>query len=69
MKLPQAPAVYSMLDQQLLRAAIEKALMFVVHFGRDIELAQGEKLILRSPNGTRYYLVVSDAGVLSASPV
>lgn len=33
--------------------------------GRDIELARGERLILRSPDGTRYALVVDNAGALS----
>ena len=36
--------------------------------GTDIELVQ-ERLILRSPNGTRYKVTVSDAGVLSAVPM
>lgn len=32
----------------------------------DIEMVNG-KVILRSANGTRYYLVVSNAGVLSTT--
>lgn len=35
--------------------------------GADLELA-GERLILRSPNGTRYQVIVSDAGDVSAAP-
>jgi len=33
----------------------------------DIELGQDEKLVIRSPNGTRYYLTVSNVGALSAT--
>lgn len=36
--------------------------------GRDIEVASG-KVILTSADGTRYYLVVSNAGALSTSAV
>jgi hypothetical protein len=35
----------------------------------DIDLANDERLILVSSNGTRYKVVVSDAGVLSTSAV
>ena len=35
----------------------------------DIDLANDERLILVSSNGTRYRVVVSDAGVLSTSAV
>jgi hypothetical protein len=34
---------------------------------QDVEIATNERLILSSPNGTRYKIVVSDAGVLSAT--
>lgn len=38
--------------------------------GRDLEVGgRGERLILTSSGGTRYELVVSDAGVLSTSAV
>tara|TARA_R110002012_G_scaffold244246_1_gene418943 strand:+ start:2299 stop:2532 length:234 start_codon:yes stop_codon:yes gene_type:complete len=35
----------------------------------DIDLANDERLILVSANGTRYKIVVSDAGALSTSTV
>ena len=38
------------------------------HF-QDVDLANNERLILVSANGTRYQVVVSDAGVLSTSTV
>ena len=34
--------------------------------GADVEL-QGERLILRSPNGTRYQISVSNVGAISAA--
>ena len=34
---------------------------------QDLEIATGERLILSSPNGTRFKLEVSDLGVLTAS--
>lgn len=34
--------------------------------GADVEL-QGERLIIRSPNGTRYAISVSNTGTLSAA--
>ena len=38
------------------------------HF-QDVDLANNERLILVSANGTRYQVVVSNAGVLSTSSV
>lgn len=35
--------------------------------GRDVELARGERLILRSPDGTRYVVTVDNAGALSTT--
>lgn len=35
--------------------------------GRDVELQPGVRFILRSPNGTRYSILVSDAGVISTA--
>lgn len=31
---------------------------------RDLELRKGQRIIMRSPNGTRYALTVSDAGAI-----
>jgi len=35
----------------------------------DMELAPGKSIIMRSPNGVRYRIGVSDAGVLMATPI
>tara|TARA_B100000131_G_C17761638_1_gene469464 strand:+ start:167 stop:376 length:210 start_codon:yes stop_codon:yes gene_type:complete len=36
---------------------------------QDLEIAGSERLILSSPNGTRYSLTVSNLGVLSATAI
>lgn len=35
--------------------------------GRDVELARGERLILRSPNGSRWVVTVDNAGALGTT--
>lgn len=35
--------------------------------GTDIELGVGERLIVRSPNGTRFSISVSNTGVVTAA--
>lgn len=35
--------------------------------GADLRLVQGERLILASPNGTRYIVTVDDAGTLGST--
>lgn len=35
--------------------------------GRDVELARGERLILRSPNGSRWVIAVDNTGTLGAT--
>jgi hypothetical protein len=37
--------------------------------GRDVELARGERLILRSPDGSRWSVTVDNAGALSTTAV
>lgn len=37
--------------------------------GADLKLLQGERIVLASPDGSQFYLVVSDAGVLALRPV
>lgn len=66
MKLAQAPAEYSMADQINMRAALVAADRKNLKSNVDVEFVDN-RLILRSPNGTRYYLTVSNAGVLGAT--
>ena len=65
MILPRAPAQYSQSDQQQARDVLTRNDNELPHYGRDWELARGERLILRSPNGSRWALSVSDGGALS----
>lgn len=68
MKLPVAPQVYSP------RWAAEYARRFdalvtqVQYTGRDVEIASG-RLILTSPDGTRYSVTVDNAGNLSTTSI
>lgn len=66
MLLPSPTLAYNMMDQSQMRAEIEREDGQNWKRGRDIELAQGERLILRSPDGARWALAVDNAGVLSA---
>ena len=63
MNLPQPPSAYDQNDQAQTRAALEQADAQNVKAGNTIEVAKG-KLILTSPNGTRYNITVSNAGAL-----
>lgn len=65
MKLPSPPGAYSRLDQQEVRRQAELADQQNHKRNRDIEVGQA-RLILTSPNGTRYEVTVSNAGALSA---
>jgi len=64
-----APAAYDRQDQQTMRNTMEARDQNTLKRDRHVELQDGVKIILRSANGTRYYLTVSDAGVLGTSAV
>ena len=49
------------------RGAIERAFRQVHHRNRDLELGDG-RVVIRSPNGARWAITVSNAGALSATP-
>jgi phosphosulfolactate phosphohydrolase-like enzyme len=36
---------------------------------QDVEFVEGARLILRSPNGTRYSITVSNLGVITATSI
>lgn len=67
MILPRAPAQYSAANEQQTRDAIAKNDMEVLKTGKDVELARGERLILRDTNGVRYSITVSTLGALVAT--
>ena len=48
------------------RGLVERALESTHQKTRDIEVGAG-RVIIRSPNGTRYAITVSNAGVLGAT--
>lgn len=65
MSVPFAPAAYSQRDMNEARAEVKRELDRRHKRGVDLELG-AERLIMRSPNGDRWSVVVSDAGVISA---
>ena len=70
-RLTLAPAreEYDRLNQVSNNRALEEADHTNFKHFQDIDLANNERLILVSANGTRYQVVVSDAGALSTSSV
>lgn len=68
MKLPPPANGYSRTDQQDIRFRIEQADRENHKRNRDVEIGVG-RLILTSPNGTRYSITVDNAGVISAVAV
>lgn len=67
--LPSAPAQYNRQDQMNMRQALQEADKKNLKAQKDIYLVQGERLILKSPNGTKYALSVDNSGVLSTTAV
>lgn len=65
--LPRPASTYNVQDQSETRLAIEQALQRALVAGEDHELARGERIILRSPDGSRFALAVDNSGVLSAT--
>lgn len=69
MRLTTAPDAYNKGDQQSMRRELETADMANFKKGQDVRLQNGERLILKSPNGTLYYLKVANDGTLSTGTV
>ena len=65
MKIQHASDRYSATDQQEMIRQIEQADQLNHKRNRDVEIGVA-RLILTSPNGTRYSVTVSNAGTLSA---
>lgn len=65
MKLPEPTIKYDIARQRQTIHVLELADADNRKHGKDIEVAPA-RLILRSPNGTRYSLLVSNTGTLSA---
>jgi len=64
MSVPFAPVKYDQRDQNEARAETKRELDRRHKRGVDLELAS-ERLILRSPDGSRFSVVVDNTGALS----
>jgi hypothetical protein len=71
MKLPQAPDKYDASNERQARGILEQADQGYFKKGQDVELVgqdgaltRSARLILRSPNGTRWSITVSNAGAV-----
>lgn len=67
MNLPAPLPRYSEPQQAQRNMVIEEADRKNVKKNTDIEMGGGAKLILHSPNGTRWNITVSNAGALTAT--
>lgn len=67
MNLAAAPAAYDRADQARVRQALQTADAENFKKRRDVELANGERLILESPDGSRWGVQVDNAGALSTT--
>jgi hypothetical protein len=67
MKLPRPGVEYNQIEEQSFRRALELADAINRKKNANIEMGQDELIIIRSPNGTRFYLSVSNLGVLTAT--
>lgn len=68
MKLPMPEKSYSYLKELQKMQMLENADRSNLKKDSDIEVGVG-RVILRSPNGTRYYLSVSNSGAVTAVAV
>lgn len=66
MKLPRAKPLYDPVDDQTLRNMLEKADMDNHKRARDVEISPG-RLVIKSPDGTRWSIEVDNSGNVSAS--
>lgn len=66
MKLPRPAHTYDIRDQAESRSATERAIDTTHKRGEDVEVSPG-RLIIKSPNGTRWSVTVSNAGVVGAT--
>ena len=65
MKLPKSAVRYDPLNQDMTRSIIERD--DLQNFKRNQDVEVRTRLILASPDGTRYQIVVSNLGVLTAT--
>jgi hypothetical protein len=68
MRLPDQPKTYDQFVERQRSLSLEQADSLNRKKNQDIEVGD-ERIILQSPSGTRFKLVVNDLGVVTASPV
>lgn len=66
MSLPRAPVQYGKEDQDRLRKSLDQRDAENRKKRQDVEIAGSERLILSSPNGSRWNITVDNAGALAA---
>lgn len=66
MNLPVPPASYDARDQAETRRSLEQEDRRNRKIGTDVEIG-GDRLVLKSPDGTRWSVTVSDLGVITAT--
>lgn len=64
MNLLRATEGYSRSNEQYVRDELVRQDKLNFKKGQDVELAQGERLILRDTNGVRYSITVNTSGAL-----
>lgn len=69
MKLPSAPSAYDARIEAQRNLTLEQTDLQNRKKNQDLEIAGAERLILSSPNGTRYSVTVTNAGVLQATAI
>lgn len=69
MSLQRAPAGYQREDQDRVRLEIDRREMQNRKLGKDVEIAGAERLIINAPDGSRWSIVVDNAGALSTEAV
>jgi hypothetical protein len=69
LRLPSPTQEYDATSESQRSVALERADRSNFKHFEDIDLANNERLILVSANGTRYSVTVSDAGVLGTTAI
>jgi len=68
MRFPRPPQSYDQRDQTEVRLLIERADDANHKRNQDVEVGNA-RLILKSPNGTRYSITVNNSGAISAAAI
>lgn len=69
MKLPNPPEKYNQVVEAQRNAALELADKQNVKRLEDLEIVPPRRLILRSPNGSRWSITVSNTGTITATSI